>query len=234
MARRILVIDDDEIVRSTIVTVLRRRGFEAHGVASGPDAIVLLQELPFGIVYCDVRLEDESGIDLLPTFQAVAPDVPVVMCSGIDQAELAVQALRAGAVDYVTKPFDWTRFFSLTESLLDADRAAVGASCSARWAVPPLGNRGVPAMALADGLAEANGKLVDIVDRLLHEREGGVPARGRAQLPSRRRVPAPAPDRNPPVAPASIGVLLVPRRPRWRRRLSRLLRIFRPDTSRRG
>jgi DNA-binding response OmpR family regulator len=217
--RRVLVLDDNDLVRQTVVRVLRQHGYEAHAAATGADALVLLQEFTFGLMYCDVRLQDESGIDLLPVILAVAPRLPVVMVSGVNESTLAVDALRAGAVDYVTKPLETKRFLAMTERLLGQfmmrDHSPLLHPVAAAASVG----------AVEVQHAAATRQLVQIVDKLVSDRrDAPAEAPSGAPLPARR---APLIDRDPPIplGPALI-VLPPPRRVPWRVRVSLTLRRF--------
>lgn len=217
-SRRVLVLDDNDTVRVAVVRVLREHGYEAHAAATGADALVLLQEFSFGLMYCDVQLEEESGIGLLPVILAVAPGLPVVMVSGPAESPLAAEALRAGAVDYVTKPLHAGRFLAMTERLL-SERALR----SARPAV----HAAAVAAAAVEAAAPAPVLVAPAVPfELSLEAPVAVPVAVPAAVPVAPRR-GPLVDRDPPIpqGPALI-VLPPPRRVPWRVRVSLTLRRF--------
>src|SRR5512145_3038775 len=99
-SRRVLVIDDDDGVRSACVATLGARGFDvrdADRVASGLAAFA--QERP-DLVVLDLKLPDGAGLDVLKEIQRRAPGTPVLMISGYGSVSSAVDALRGGAADF--------------------------------------------------------------------------------------------------------------------------------------
>lgn len=104
----ILVVEDDEVMRSTCLTLFRRAGYAAHGVAEATAALEWLEEGSHdAIVLSDVRMPGPmDGMDLLAELQRRFPDVNVVIMTGFGSIESAVEAMKRGATDYVTKPFN--------------------------------------------------------------------------------------------------------------------------------
>lgn len=230
-ARRVLVLDDNDLVRSTVLRVLRAHGFEAHAAATGADALVLLQEFTFGLMYCDVQLEEESGIDLLPTILSVAPGLPVVMVSGLNEARLAVQALRAGAHDYVTKPLDTGRFLAMTERLLAEppgrdERAAPPLPLLAHAAlVSPNAAVANPIAAVAAAEAVEPVEAVELVESVASAASSSVVAPVPAPVAGTAPHRTVAIHRDPPIPQgAALIVLPPPRHVPWRVRVGLTLR----------
>jgi two-component system response regulator RegA len=215
---RVLVLDDHDLVRSTVVRVLRKHGYETHAAATGADALVLLQEFTFGLMYCDVNLEEESGIDLLPVIRTLAPAMPVVMLSGMNEASLAVDAMRAGALDYVTKPVATKQFLAITDRFTGDAQIGVGGRMPSDSRLP------VAHSPLELQQALTTRRLVEIVDRLLAaERDRTSPAPAAVPAPVPARVPV-APTWDPPVPLGPVPIILVPPRPSpWRLRMNALL-----------
>lgn len=102
---RLLIVDDDASFRSELCELLVDEGFEATAVGGGADALELLESSPFDVLLTDLRMPQMSGIDLLRRVQERHPEIYPVMLTGYSTAETAVQALAAGAFDYVPKPF---------------------------------------------------------------------------------------------------------------------------------
>lgn len=106
----ILVVDDDASVRATLSMVLRRRGYEVR-VAAGPDEAVdmLRQRLP-RLILMDMnfgsRTDGSDGLNLLRGVKTLAPEVPVILISAWGSIDLAVQGMRLGAADFITKPWN--------------------------------------------------------------------------------------------------------------------------------
>jgi diguanylate cyclase (GGDEF)-like protein/PAS domain S-box-containing protein len=102
---RILIIDDDPGIRSLLRECLSEDYLCAEA-GSAEDALALLRTEKFNLVLSDIQMGGISGLEMLPRLLALAPDTVVIMVSGVMTMESAVEALRAGAFDYVTKPFD--------------------------------------------------------------------------------------------------------------------------------
>jgi NtrC-family two-component system response regulator AlgB len=104
-ALRALVVDDEQNIRRTLSLCLRGIGCEVEQAASGPAAIDHLRRRPFDLAFVDLRLEKESGLDLLPRMLLERPDLDVVMITAYASVDSAVEAMRRGAKDYLPKPF---------------------------------------------------------------------------------------------------------------------------------
>jgi putative two-component system response regulator len=102
---RLLIIDDDPTVREILVEFLGCR-YECTGVGSAEEALALLGAERFQLVVSDIAMASMSGLEMIPHVRALAPDALIVMVSGSQTVESAVEAMRAGAFDYVMKPFD--------------------------------------------------------------------------------------------------------------------------------
>lgn len=102
--RQLLVIDDDILVRQSIVTYLEDSGFRIHGEASGSAGIAWFCEHKPDLVLTDLRMPDPDGLALLRMIKEVDPDIPVIVISGMGMVADVAEALRLGAADYLTKP----------------------------------------------------------------------------------------------------------------------------------
>jgi putative nucleotidyltransferase with HDIG domain len=101
----LLIVDDDAAVRSVLEDFLSVT-YECAAVGSAEEALELLGRGDFQLVLSDISMEGMSGLELIPHVRALAPDALVILVSGSQDMESAVGALRAGAFDYVLKPFD--------------------------------------------------------------------------------------------------------------------------------
>jgi diguanylate cyclase (GGDEF)-like protein len=101
----ILIIDDDEQVRGLLCSMLDV-DYDCVTVSSAEEAINLLKVIKFELVISDINMGGISGLDLVPYIVKETPETVVVMISGQHTIDAAIQAMRAGAFDYVTKPFD--------------------------------------------------------------------------------------------------------------------------------
>jgi DNA-binding NtrC family response regulator len=104
MGTGVLVVDDDETVRTFCADVLSELGFEAQAAESARQALEMLESGQFDIVLADVRMPGMSGLDLLKAIRETYPDLDVVMMTGYGTVASAVQAMKQGAYDYLTKP----------------------------------------------------------------------------------------------------------------------------------
>ena len=105
MTERILVVDDDESLRDSLALVLGSEGFEVSRAGDGEEALRRLGETPVDIVLCDLRMPGRDGLELLPDLARRCPDATLILMSAYGTEELAIEAMRRGAYDYLAKPF---------------------------------------------------------------------------------------------------------------------------------
>jgi two-component system, NtrC family, response regulator AtoC len=103
--RRILVVDDEENIRLVLRTLLRKHGFEVEVADSGEAALALLDAFDPDVILTDVRMPRMGGLDLLATLKAKQHPATVIVMSAYGNVDLAIEAMKAGAYDYVSKPF---------------------------------------------------------------------------------------------------------------------------------
>jgi DNA-binding NtrC family response regulator len=101
---KILFVDDEEAIRSLILTVLEGDGHTAHGVGTAAEAVQAFEKTPDDLVVIDKNLPDGSGIDLLRDMKKKHPEAEFMILTGYPSLESAIEALRAGAFDYLIKP----------------------------------------------------------------------------------------------------------------------------------
>lgn len=106
----ILVLDDEEIIREILRQKLVRIGYQCTTAASALAASELLQREAFSLMLLDITMPGKSGMEFLPEVVADHRDLAVVMLTGIEDTSIAVEAMRAGAFDYITKPVDPEEF----------------------------------------------------------------------------------------------------------------------------
>jgi response regulator RpfG family c-di-GMP phosphodiesterase len=102
---RILVADDEPEIRHVLSDLLSPL-YECEAVGSAEEALALLHDGVYDLVISDIMMGGMSGLELIPRVRELAPDTVVIMISGVQTVESAINALRAGAFDYVMKPFD--------------------------------------------------------------------------------------------------------------------------------
>ena len=106
---RILIVDDDDETCRLIAELIDAPGREIRYVHDGPSAMALARREPFDLVISDINLNGaESGLDVLKAFKTLNTDGEVLLISGFGTLETAVEAVKAGAFDYISKPFNIT------------------------------------------------------------------------------------------------------------------------------
>ena len=103
---RLLLVEDDPESSSAMTTMLRKRGLAVTMVASAEEALDAFGRLPFDAIVADIRLERMSGVGLLRCIRDKNPEFPVILLTGYDSLESAIQAVRLGAHDYILKPLE--------------------------------------------------------------------------------------------------------------------------------
>jgi len=122
---RILVVDDELGVREGCRRVLEPAGYVVEVAASGREALRLIQEQPFDLVLLDVVMPDIRGIDLLEPIHARDPDIVCIIITGFATVELAVQAIKAGAYNFLSKPFSADVLLMAVEQGLERRRLSL-------------------------------------------------------------------------------------------------------------
>jgi two-component system, NtrC family, response regulator AtoC len=106
MQFRILIVDDEEVIRHSIALYLRQEGYQVDVCASGEEGLRRVDEVDPDLMLLDVKLPTLSGLDVLKRAKGVKDDLIVIMVTAFGSIESAVQAMKAGAYDYITKPLD--------------------------------------------------------------------------------------------------------------------------------
>ena len=116
---RILVVDDEENMVHFLTKLLRAEGFEVEGVRTGEAALDRLRAGPFELVLTDLKLPDTDGIEILKAARELHPEAVVILITAYGTIESAIEAMRAGAYDYVTKPFRASEILQVVEKALE-------------------------------------------------------------------------------------------------------------------
>src|ERR1700751_5218828 len=101
---RVLIVDDEQNIRPTLALALESMGHEAATAATGPEALKQLKARRFDVMLLDLKLSQESGLDVLEEALRISPALAVVMMTAFASIEPAVEAMRRGAFDYLPKP----------------------------------------------------------------------------------------------------------------------------------
>src|SRR5436305_4945195 len=102
---RVLIVDDEKNIRTTLTVCLEGMGAEALAVGTGEAALAALTRQPYDLALVDLALAGESGLDLLPKLLALEPGLAIVLITAYGTIETAVEAIRRGAWDYLAKRF---------------------------------------------------------------------------------------------------------------------------------
>jgi two-component system response regulator HydG len=118
----ILVVDDDRAHRTMLRTLLGGWGYSVEEADDGARAIERVHEKPYDLVLMDVRMVEMSGLEALPEIKRFNPAIPVIIMTAYSSVETAVEALKKGAYDYLTKPLDFDELRLALERAMDHGR----------------------------------------------------------------------------------------------------------------
>lgn len=116
----ILIIDDQEEMRFSLARVVKKRGYSVMTAAEGTQGLEFIESTVVDLVFLDIGLPDINGMELIPKIRELDPEIDIIMLTGDNDARRAVQALRAGAIDYIVKPFDLLEFTSILDRSVKA------------------------------------------------------------------------------------------------------------------
>ncbi len=119
MAQKILVIDDEKAIRATLSEILGFEGFIVDEAADGADGAKKIRENNYDCILCDIKMPKMDGMDVLNIAHTEKPDIPFIMISGHGNIETAVEAVKKGAFDYISKPPDLNRLLITIRNAMD-------------------------------------------------------------------------------------------------------------------
>ena len=115
----ILIIDDEQAIRKTLTEILRFEGYKIDEAADGEEGLKKFSDTPYDLVLCDVKMPKMDGIEFLEKSRAINSDVPIIVISGHGNIETAVEAVKKGAFDFISKPPDLNRLLITLRNALD-------------------------------------------------------------------------------------------------------------------
>ncbi len=115
---RILIIDDEPLMRISISDALKEDGCSVMETDSGAAGLNLIKEAPYDIVITDLRLPDTDGIEVLKSCKRLSPETMVILITAYGSVDTAVEAMKYGAYDYITKPFSMDELLLMVKRLL--------------------------------------------------------------------------------------------------------------------
>ena len=117
--KRILVVDDDESLRRVMQMQLEEAGYEVLAAAQGQDALALIEDTTPALVITDLKMPGISGLDLLRKLREAYPETTVIMITAFGTVSTAVEAMKAGAYDYITKPVDYEQLMLVVNRAME-------------------------------------------------------------------------------------------------------------------
>lgn len=115
----ILIIDDERAIRNTLSEILQHEGYKVEVAENGEMGFELFKKNSYDVVLCDIKMPKMDGMEFLEKSREVNPDVPLIMISGHGNIETAVEAVKKGAYDYISKPPDLNRLLITIRNATD-------------------------------------------------------------------------------------------------------------------
>jgi two-component system nitrogen regulation response regulator NtrX len=115
----ILIIDDEKSIRNVLKDILQHEGYQVDEAPDGEQGMQLFQSKNFDLVLCDIKMPKMDGMEVLQQIMLINPEVPVIMISGHGTIENAVEAVKKGAYDFISKPPDLNRLLITLRNALD-------------------------------------------------------------------------------------------------------------------
>ena len=120
MGNRVLIVDDAAFMRMMIKDILEKNGYEVVGEAqNGLEAVEKYQELLPDLVTMDITMPEMDGIEALKNIREINPNAVVIMCSAMGQQAMVIDAIQAGAKDFIVKPFQADRVLEAVKKALE-------------------------------------------------------------------------------------------------------------------
>lgn len=116
---KILIIDDERAIRSTLREILEYEDYQVEDVDNGVDGLDMIQNNDYDLVLCDIKMNRMDGMEVLQEGLSIKPDLPFIMISGHGTVETAVEASKKGAFDFISKPPDLNRLLITVRNALD-------------------------------------------------------------------------------------------------------------------
>jgi two-component system, NtrC family, nitrogen regulation response regulator NtrX len=181
---KILIIDDERAIRSTLREILEYEDFVVEDVDNGADGLELIKKQDYDLVLCDIKMNRMDGMEVLTEGLAIKPDLPFIMISGHGTVETAIEASKKGAFDFISKPPDLNRLLITVRNALDRGSLVTEAKVLKRKVskVRPILGESQPILKIKETIDRvaptdarvlvtgANGAGKELVARWLHEK----------------------------------------------------------------
>jgi DNA-binding NtrC family response regulator len=124
---RILIIEDEAAIRRVLAKILseENKGYEVFEAEDGLAGMEIIKNEDFDLVLCDIKMPKMDGVEVLEAVKKIKPEIPMVMISGHGDLETAVNTMKLGAFDYISKPPDLNRLLNTVRIALDRKELVV-------------------------------------------------------------------------------------------------------------
>jgi DNA-binding NtrC family response regulator len=119
MPQTILIVDDEKAIRKALTEILTFEGFAVEEAADGEEAIKKIKDNTYDCILCDIKMPKKDGLEVLQVAKEEKPDTPFIVISGHGNIETAVEAVKKGAFDYISKPPDLNRLLITIRNAMD-------------------------------------------------------------------------------------------------------------------
>jgi len=116
---KVLIVDDEEAIRKTLRDILEYENYDVDEAKDGLECLAKLKKISYDVVICDIKMPQMDGMEALERLQMIVPDTPVIMISGHANIDTAVEAVKKGAFDFISKPPDLNRMLITVRNAMD-------------------------------------------------------------------------------------------------------------------
>ncbi|MET3876774.1 sigma-54 dependent transcriptional regulator [Chitinophaga sp. OAE865] len=180
----ILIIDDEKSIRKTLTEILTYEGYKIDEAADGMEGFKMFQAKSYDAVLCDIKMPKMDGLEFLEKAREVNGDIPIIMVSGHGNIDTAVEAVKKGAYDYISKPPDLNRLLITLRNAMDKSTLVTETKTLRRKVnkVPEMIGQSAPILKIRETIEKVaptdarvlvtgeNGVGKELVARWLHER----------------------------------------------------------------
>jgi two-component system chemotaxis response regulator CheY len=118
MAKRVLIVDDAAFMRMLLKDIITKAGYEVAGeAANGIEAVEKYKELKPDVVTMDITMPEMDGITAIKKIREIDPNAKIIVCSAMGQQAMVIEAIQAGAKDFIVKPFQHSRVVEALQKL---------------------------------------------------------------------------------------------------------------------
>ncbi|QAA80964.1 sigma-54-dependent Fis family transcriptional regulator [Aequorivita sp. H23M31] len=124
---RILIIEDEAAIRRVLIKILteENKGYEVFEAEDGVSGMEIIKKEDFDLILCDIKMPKMDGVEVLEAVKKIKPEIPIVMISGHGDLDTAVNTMRLGAFDYISKPPDLNRLLNTVRIALDTQELVI-------------------------------------------------------------------------------------------------------------